>query len=226
MRKILFAVIAILFFQVAHSQDLLNSNVRHYPGKVKYQKEEQDATIFEIPYPKDEVEVGLRKMAEARGVKVREKNGFFEGKNISIEKLNGRVCDMYYRVEKDGRAASKVYLILADPGEALAKRSSSHNALLAEAGGVAVVATVGTALQDNNHEMRIKDQENDIRKAEKEYNDLIDDQKKMEKKKAELEKDLEKNKQNQARMQKEIEARKGALDSFRGTKKPEGAKEW
>ena len=89
MRKILFAVIAILFFQVAHSQDLLNSNVRHYPGKVKYQKEEQDATIFEIPYPKDEVEVGLRKMAEARGVKVREKNGFYSAENAPVKEGGG-----------------------------------------------------------------------------------------------------------------------------------------
>ena len=226
MRKLIFSITAILFIQAAHAQEILNAGVRHYPGKVKYQKIEQDATVFEIPYPKDEVEEGLKKMVEARGVKQKEKNGFYEAKNISIEKLNGRVCDMYYKVEKDSKTASKVYMILTNPGEDLASRTSSHNALLADAGGVAVVATVGTALHDNNNDMRIKDQERDIKNAEKKYQKLLEDQKYLEKKKLELDKDIEKNKQDQAAMLKEIEARKSALDSFKGVKKSEGIKEW
>lgn len=41
---------------------------------------------------------------------------------------------MYYKVERDGKSASKVYMILADPGEDLNNRSTSHTGLLAAAG--------------------------------------------------------------------------------------------
>lgn len=218
MRKGLLLTMFVLLAFVGRSQDVNTANVRHYPGKVKYQKVEHDATIFEIPYPKDQVEDGMRKLAESRGVKAKERNGFYEVKNVSILKLSGRVCDMYYKVERDGKSASKVYMILADPGEDLNNRSSSHTGLLMAAGGVGVVAAVGGHLDDHNHDVRVRDQENDIKEAEKKYNNLMEDQKRLEKKLADIQKDIEKNKTDQARMQQEIESRKAALDVFKASK--------
>jgi hypothetical protein len=218
MRKGLFLVMFAFLSCHAIAQDIRGENVRHYPGKVKYQKVEHDATIFEIPYPKDQVMDGLRKLAESRGVKAREHNGFLEAKNVSILKLNGKVSDVYFKVEKDGKAASKVYMILAEPGEDLNNRATSHTALLMAAGGAGVVAAVGGHLDDHNHEARIRDQENDIKEAEKKYNNLMEDQKRLEKKLADIQKDIEKNKTDQARMQQEIESRKAALDVFKAGK--------
>jgi hypothetical protein len=215
MRKGLLLMIFVLLVFISRGQDVNAANVRHYPGKVKYQKVEHDATIFEIPYPKDQVEDGMRKLAESRGVKAKERNGFYEVKNVSILKLNGKVCDMYYKVERDGKAASKVYMILTDPGEDITGRVSSHNALLLAAGGVGVAAAVGSHLDDHNDEARIKDQENDIKESEKKYNNLIEEQKRLEKKLSDIQKDIEKNKTDQSRMQQEIESRKAALDLFK-----------
>jgi hypothetical protein len=199
----------------AFTQDIRAENVRYYPAKVKYQKIEHDATIFELPYPKDQVESGMKKMAEERGVKVKERNGFYEARNVTILKLNGRVCDMYYKVEKDGKSASKVYMILADPGEDLNNRSTSHTGLLAAAGGAAIVTAVGGSLSDHDHDLRVKLQEDDIKDSEKKYNNLLEDQKRLEKKMTDLQKELDKNKTDQARMQQEIESRKAALEVFK-----------
>ncbi|TAH01350.1 MAG: hypothetical protein EAZ17_04935 [Sphingobacteriales bacterium] len=215
MRKGLLLTMFVLLVFVGRSQDVNAANVRHYPGKVKYQKVEHDATIFEIPYPKDQVENGMRKLAESRGVKAKERNGFYEVKNVSILRLSGKVCDMYYKVEKDGKSASKVYMILADPGEDLNNRVSSHTALLVAAGGVGVAAAVGGHLDDHNQESRIKEQENDIKESEKKYNNLMEEQSRLEKKLSDIQKDIEKNKTDQARMQQEIESRKAALEVFK-----------
>lgn len=211
---LLLMLLVFLLGEVA-GQDIRDANVRHYPGKVKYQKIEHDATIFELPYPKDQVEEGMKKMAEQRGVKIKERNGFYEARNVTILKLNSRVCDMYYRVEKDGKSASKVYMILADPGEDLNNRSTSHTGLLAAAGGAAVVAAVGGSLSEHDHDVRVKQQEDDIKGSEKKYNSLLEDQKRLEKKIADLQKELDKNMTDQSRMQQEIESRKAALEVFK-----------
>lgn len=218
MRNGLILILLVMAVGKVVGQDIRDANVRHYPGKVKYQKLEHDATIFELPYPKDQVEKGMQKMADERGVKVKERNGFYEVKNVTILKLNSRVCDMYYKVERDGKSASKVYMILADPGEDLNNRSTSHTGLLAAAGGAAVVAAVGSSLSDHDHEMKVKEQEADIKDAEKKYKSLVEDQSRLEKKLADIQKELERNKTDQARLQSEIDSRKSALDVFRNGK--------
>lgn len=215
MRKGLLLVMLAFLTYNALAQDIRAENVRYYPGKIKYQKIEHDATIFEIPYPKDQVEDGLRKLAESRGVKAREHNGFIEAKNVSVLKLNGKVCDVYFKVEKDGKTASKVYMIMSEPGEDLNNRNTSHTALLAAAGGAGVVAAVGSHLDNHNYEGLVKSQEKDIKDMEKKYNNLMEDQKRLDKKLTDLQADIEKNKTDQTRMQQEIESRKAALEVFK-----------
>ncbi|MFN7686951.1 MAG: coiled-coil domain-containing protein [Sphingobacteriales bacterium] len=215
MRKgLLFVMFAFLACN-AIAQDIRAGNVRYYPGKVKYQKVEHDATIFDMPYPKEQVEDGLRKLAESRGVKAREHSGFLEAKNIKVQKLNGKACDVYFKVEKEGKSASKVYMIMAEPGEDLNNRNTSHTALLAAAGGAGVVAAVGSHLDDHNNDELVKSQEKDIKDMEKKYNSLLEEQKRLDKKFTDLQADIEKNKTEQTRMQQEIESRKAALEVFK-----------
>lgn len=213
--------VAMVVYIAGLAQDISAENVRHYPGKVKYQKVEHDATVFELPYPKDQVEEGMQKLAEKRGVKAREKNGFYEVKNVTILKLNNKVCDMYYKVERDGKNASKVYMILAEPGEQLESRTTSHHGLMATAGGIGVVAAVGSSLSEHDHDVKVKQQETDIKDAERKYNSLLEEQKRLEKKLSDVQKDLDRNKTDQARLQSELESRKSALDIFRNGKKKE-----
>jgi hypothetical protein len=218
MKKLIFAMLVILAHATGYSQDV-NTAVRHYPGKVKYQKTEQDATIFELPYPKDEVEAGMKKMLGERGIKPREHNGFWEAKNVKILKLNSKVYDAYYKIEKDGKTASKVYMILTEPGEDVVARTSSHAVIAAAAGGTALAASVGSSMNDNNFDLRVKDQEADIKSAEKKYQNLLDDQKKLQKKMTDLQTELDKNTTDQTRLQQEIEAKKKILEDFKAGKK-------
>lgn len=218
MKKLLF-VIVILMTQVAgHAQDS-TASVRNYPGKVKYQKTEQDATIFELPFPKDEVEAGMKKMLAERGITPRERKGFFEAKNVKIVKLNNMVYDAYYKIEKDGKTASKIYLILTEPGEDVVTRNSSHAVIAAAAGGTALAVSVGSSLNGNNFDMRLKDQEVDIRNAEKKYQNLQEDQKRLQKKITDLQADMDRNLQDQTKLQQEIEAKRKTLEDFKNSKK-------
>jgi septation ring formation regulator EzrA len=219
MRKVIILFICFAHVLISRAQDVSTATFRHYPGKVKYQKVEHDATIFDIPYSKDQVEEGMKKLAVSRGVKAKERNGFYEVKSVSILKLDGKVFDMYYKVEREGKTSSKVYMILAEPGEDLNNRTTTHNGLLVAAGGIGLVSAVGGHLDDHDYEVQIGNQEKEIKDAEKKYNNLLEDQKRMEKRISDLQKDLEKNKTDQSRIQSEIDSRKSALDVFRKSKK-------
>jgi hypothetical protein len=188
---------------------------RQYPGKVKYQKTEQDATIFDIAYPPNQVLDALRDLAGQRGVKVKEINGFYEARNLAMEKLGGKKHDVYCKVEKAGKGSSKVYMILAEPGEDLANRTSSHAVLAGTAaGGAVILAAIVPHLDERDFNSLKLAQEDEIKKAEKKLSSLQDEQVSIEKKIASLNKDLEKNRSEQGKAANELEDKKSALTEF------------
>ncbi len=185
---------------------------RQYPGKVKYQKVEQDATVFDIPYPAGEVEDGLKDLAAKKGVKVKEKNGFWEARNIPVDMLGGKTQDVYYKVEKDGRNECKVYMIIAEPGEDIANRTSSHVDLAgAAAGGAVILASVVPHLDDHDFGVVKGRQEDEVKKAEKKLASLQEDQSKLQRKLDDINKDIDRNSKDLSNAAAELESKKSAL---------------
>jgi hypothetical protein len=186
---------------------------RQYPGKVKYQKTEQDATVFDVPYPANQVEDGLKDMFQKKGVKVKEKNGFYEAPSVKMDQHGVKSGDVYYKVVKDGKNDCKIYIILTEAGEAPESRTSSHAAIAAGAGlGTgAVLGVIAPALDEYDFSIVKAKQEEEVKKAEKKLSGMLDSQSKLEKKRADLDKDIEKLKQDQINLQAELEAKKTAL---------------
>ena len=126
-RFILFFVTIQLFTLYGFGQE--QKFARKYSGTVKYQKTEQPATVFEFNYPASEVEDGLMEFFMNQGSKPKESKGFYYVSGVKISKEDSKFFDVYYKVEKDGKTASKVYAIVTDLGEDPLTRTSSHNAL-------------------------------------------------------------------------------------------------
>ena len=212
MKRILISLVLLVVFSF---QAEAQKPTKQYAGTVKYQKTEQEATIFEVPYPADQVEEGLKDLASKQGVKVREKNGFYEARNLVLKNLDHKKHDVYYRVEKNGKNESKVYFILAEPGEDLANRTSSHAALAGSAaGGAVILASIAPHLDEHDYNMVKLQQQNEIKQAEKKLASLQDEQVSIEKKIASLNKDLEKNRSEQGKAVNELEVKKSALTEF------------
>ncbi len=185
---------------------------RNYSGTVKYQKTEQPATIFEFKYPASEIEDGLIAFFKEQGIKPKENKGFYFVSNAKIA-TESKPHDIYYKVEKDGKDASKVYAILTEVGEDPLTRTSSHTALAVGA-GAGLVAAVGPAMDDHDYKVQLTKQEEDIRKAEKKMNGLIDDNNQLLKKKEKLDKDIEQNKLDQKKLQEQLDAKKQAYQEY------------
>lgn len=217
-------MIGLILFSVFALQAVAQKPTKQYPGKVKYQKTEQDATIFDVPYPAGQVEDGLRDLAAKQGVKVKEKNGFYEARNLVLKNLDHKKHDVYYRVDKSGKNECKVYIILAEPGEDLANRTSSHAALAGSAaGGAVILASIAPHLDEHDFNLVKLDQEEAIKKAEKKLASLQDEQSKLQKRLADINKELEKNAKDQNLAASELESRKSELADFLG-KRGEGKK--
>ena len=217
MNKFMLMVTVFLFlaFQ-SFSQD--QKYTRKYSGTVKYQKTDQPATVFEFPYPASEVEDGLMAFFREQGSKPKESKGFYYVSNVRMPKED-KLQDIYYKVEKDGKEASKLYAIVTEPGENPVTRTSSHNELVAAGAGAGVVAAVGPAMEEHDYKVQLEKQEEEIRKSEKKMNDLLEESKQLEKKRADIDKNIELNKQNQEKLQAELDNKKQLYQQFVEKKK-------
>ncbi len=213
MTKFIFICIGfILLSMQSFSQE--QKYTRKYSGTVKYQKTEQPATVFEFPYPASQTEDGLMEFFKTQGSKPKESKGFFFVSGVKISKDDSKFHDIYYKVEKDGKEASKLYAIVTDIGENPLTRSSSHNAIVAAGAGAGIVAAVGPALDDHDYKVQLAKQEEEIRKAEKKMTSLIEDSKQLEKKRANIEKEIEVNKQDQEKLQAQLDNKKQLYQQF------------
>jgi len=217
MNKFMLMVTVFLFlaFQ-SFSQD--QKYTRKYSGTVKYQKTDQPATVFEFPYPASEVEDGLMAFFREQGSKPKESKGFYYVSNVRMPKED-KLQDIYYKVEKDGKEASKLYAIVTEVGENPVTRTSSHNELVAAGAGAGVVAAVGPAMEEHDYKVQLEKQEEEIRKSEKKMNDLLEESKQLEKKRADIDKNIELNKQNQEKLQAELDNKKQLYQQFVEKKK-------
>jgi len=217
MNKFMLMVTVFLFlaFQ-SFSQD--QKYTRKYSGTVKYQKTDQPATVFEFPYPASEVEDGLMAFFREQGSKPKESKGFYYVSNVRMPKED-KLQDIYYKVEKDGKEASKLYAIVTEVGENPVTRTSSHNELVAAGAGAGVVAAVGPAMEEHDYKVQLEKQEEEIRKSEKKMNDLLDESKKLEKKRSDIDIEIETNKQDQEKLQAELDNKKQLYQQFVEKKK-------
>jgi hypothetical protein len=206
-----------LYSTTSFSQD--QKYTRKYSGTVKFQKTEQPATVFEFPYSVSQVEEGLIEFFKTQGSKPKESKGFYFVSSVKLLKDDNRFHDIYYKVEKDGKEASKLYAIVTELGENPVTRTSSHDALVATGAAAGIVAAMGPALDDHDYKMQLEKQEGNIRKTEKKMTSLIDEGKSLEKKKAGIDKEIEVNKQEQQKLQTELDNKKQLYQQFIEKKK-------
>jgi hypothetical protein len=189
-----------------------------YEGSIEYDKKKQQAILIDYSFPPDAVQNAIVQKMGKLGYKPKEEKGLFNKdkgflvfKNAYITDINGDRMDFVINVERKSRKASDqsvLYMIMyKDGGNALLAmkpddinkaKSFLHNML--------------PEVEAADLELRIKDQEETISKAEKKLKTLKDDQ-------ASLEKRLSENKSDQEATQKDIETQKQALGVLIGKRK-------
>jgi hypothetical protein len=232
--KTILLLAIVLCWVGAQAQDELIKKIdplRSYDGVVEFQKTRQAARIFEFNYPAKDLDKAVEGYLVSRGGKVRNVKGFNVVKGILLHDSENKVYDVYYKVDGKGKgdnATSILSVILADPDEDVLLRaqpeagvSSVTQALpvFSGAGAAGFFDGLGTYVGDYEFGKVVAARDEEFRKAEKRYNDLVDEGKSLAKKKDKLEKDIEDNIDAQTKQAREVEKTRRLLEQIKAKRR-------
>jgi hypothetical protein len=199
---------------------------RRYESTVEYQKTQQKCTVLEFNYPSKDLDRALEDYVRQMGGKVKSAGkGWSVAKGVRLHKGDSRYYDVYYKIDGSGkgdRASSTMTFILSEPGEnlvATAGDQDSRSAVASSAGAAAFFGGMGATVGEYDQNKRISMQEDEIKKAQKKYDQLVNDGKSLESKRTKLDQDITDNSNAQAAQQAEVERLKGVLEQIKSGKK-------
>ncbi|MEO5996380.1 MAG: hypothetical protein ABIN89_06625 [Chitinophagaceae bacterium] len=212
MKKFLLTVMIFVSVKMAFSQAL--------SGKVDYQKSQQPAAIIELPYNPDLLEGALKDHFSKKGVKASSSKGFIVFKNVQLSAADATWSDLYFKIDRKSRKEndiSVVNLVVTKPNENPATRSSEDNAGIDQAKNF--LNEISPAVDAYSLDLSIKGQDDEVKKAEKKLNNLVDDAKDLEKRKKSAEDKIQENLQDQEKQKAELEKQRQLLEVLNSKKK-------
>jgi hypothetical protein len=232
--KTLLVLAIVLCWVGAQAQDEFVKKIdplRSYDGVVGFQKTRQAARIFEFNYPAKDLDKAVEGYLASRGGKVRNVKGFNVVKGILLHDSENKVYDVYYKVDGKGKgdnATSTLSVILADTDEDILLRaqpeagvSSVTQALpvFSGAGAVGFFDGLGTYVGDYEYGKAVAVREEEFKKAEKRYSDLVDEGQSLVKKRQKLEQDISDNSDAQAKQAREVEKARLLLEQVKAKRR-------
>jgi hypothetical protein len=218
MKKLLILVLAVFSISCIFAQASYTS--------VSYNKSNQPGLMLDLPYQESVVEdfivSNLKKTgydAETKGKlfwKQNKLDGFYIFKEVRLEGVSNPV-DLYFKVDQKSRRSkdeSIIYLLVAR-GETFVSSTSdevTYNAAKKFMNGF-IDQSASYKL-----ELDIKNQEGEVKDAEKKLKNMKDDENDLEKKITQLEKELKKNREDQDDQQTKLEKERQKLLDLRSRK--------
>ena len=196
-----------------------------YEGTIEYKKKKNSAFVIEYPFSPEAVENAIDQKMEKLGNKGREEKGLFNGdkgfktySHVFLPEVSDASIDYVIKVERKSKREndrSIVYMIM------MKDAANQMDLMDAEGNGKAksFLNNFNPNIEAAHLEMKIKDQEDGVAKAEKKYKKLQDDQADMESKIKKLKDNLEENARNQKDAAKSLEDQKQALEALKATRK-------
>jgi hypothetical protein len=212
MKKYLLILIIVVAAKTGFSQAV--------SGKVEYQKSQQPAAIVELPFNADLVAGALKDHFSKKGIKDFSSKGFIGFKGVQLSAADPTSSDLYFKIDRKSRKENDVtvvYMVVTKPNENPGTRSSEDNAGITQAKNF--LNEIGSSIDSYSLDLSIKSQDDEIKKAEKKYNSLVDDGKDLEKRKKNLEDKILENIQDQGKQKNEVEKQRQQLEVLYGKRK-------
>jgi hypothetical protein len=207
MKKIYFVLLAITVF-------CLQTIAQSYVGETKINKLPKMAIINELPYSPDVATNGIKKKMSQMGYTGKENDGYLVYKNVGPGKYN-----LYFKTErlsKKESSQSKVYMLISDSYDAFINETRDGDAVR---NGKSFLNSLGVQAESASIDKEVLTEEENLKKAEKRYNNAVDDGNDLEKKRRKLEEDIAENKKAQELRKAEIEKQKQVVEAARNKRK-------
>lgn len=196
-----------------------------YEGTVEYNKKKRNAFIIEYSYPPEAVEKAIDDKMEKLGYRGKEEKGLFKGNkgfkvysHAYLKEVSDDAIDYVIKVERKSKKEEDkaiVYMITM-------KGEGDHSTVLDAVGhgkAKAFLNNFHPHIEAAHLELKIKDQEDGVAKAEKKLKKLQDEQADLEAKIQKLQDSLTENAKAQEDATKAIEDQKQILETLKGNRK-------
>jgi len=185
--------------------------------KVSYHKGDKIAATLELPYSPGLVEDAIKDYLSKKCLRKERSRGFDIFRSARLKKEDPEMNDVHCKVERKARNSAEesvIYLLIGRPGENVSVRTPDDHYKLDEA-KVLLNELVGS-INSFSIAVKLKNQEDLVKKAEQKLEDLEAEQKDMEKKMKSLQEKLAQNKNEQQKQNEEIIKQRTALASIKG----------
>lgn len=189
-----------------------------YEGTIEYNKKKQDAFIIDYAFPPEAAENAIVAKLEKMGYKPKEEKGIFNKdkgfkiyKSAFITEVSTSALDYLFKIERKSRKdkdEAVIYMVIQKDGSNIKSVMSQENVDYAKM----FLNNLRPNIEAANLELKIKEQQEVVAKAERKLSDLRGEQ-------ANLEKQLATNKNDQEITQKDIENQKQVLGTLIGQRK-------
>jgi hypothetical protein len=186
---------------------------------VSFNKVDRTAIVNEMPFPEKTIMKAIDNKLELMGYKGKDARGFTVYKSVRMPELGNGEYDLYYMAERKSRRNkdnSTLTLMISKGNENFAIAGKDAKLL---ANGKTHLDSILPMITAFDLELQIADQEGEVKKADKKYNNLIDDGQSLEKKRKSIEQDIEDNKKDQEKYAAELEKQKLMLETLKAGRK-------
>lgn len=182
-------------------------------GTVEYDKVMVPCYNIEVPVSEDVATEAIKNRFKKMGSSSKERKGFLEFKNVSIPEVKTGLVDAYIKIDRKSKKekTSTISLIITEPGVAPAPASTEKVATIAGIGALGLLTSLSENSAAHGLNLEIQDQEDKVKKAEKEYKDAVSDGENLQDKLKKVQNDIEANRNKQQKQAQEITKQKELL---------------
>lgn len=197
----------------------VTASAQSYTGETKINKLPKTAIINELPFSEDVTEEAIKKRMSQLGYTSKKDNGYLVYKNVNLPELGTSSYNLYFKSERKSKKeqqTSLIYMLISDSYDAFLSESRDMQVIN---NGKTFLNSFGTPAQDVSIENNIKSEEENLKKAEKKYNNSVDDGKDLEEKKRKIEKDIEENRKDQEQRKVDLDRQRQAVEAAKARRR-------
>ena len=187
--------------------------------EVEYQKLTRPALVNDIPFPANTIEDALKDYFAKKGYKASSTKGFTVYKGVALNELGTGYFDIYFMVDKKSRKVKELSTVTMMISKGFDEFVSNNSDASVFGKAQTFLNSLRNTIAVYDLEVQISSQENEIKKAAKKSDDLVDEGKELEKKKRMLEDDIADNIKEQEKQVKELENQKQILEVLKNKRK-------
>jgi len=186
---------------------------------VSYQKNDRLAVINEIPFPEKTIMKAIDADMELKGYKGKSSKGFTVYKAVQMAELGVGSYDLYFSADRKSRRNkdNSTLTVMVSTGDENFITAEKNAALIEKL--KAYLDNINPMIEAYDLEQQINDQQEEVNKADKKYNNYVDDGQSLEKKKRDIENDIEKNRKDQESQLADLEKQKIILEALKAKRK-------